>query len=82
MSLEGSAPTIFAGYEPPPENPTRILLAPATTWSFVTMSPRSSITKPEPRAPTFSFWDGVKKVGGTTCVCVSVMTTTPGASLR
>jgi hypothetical protein len=54
-SLEGSAPTIFAGYEPPPENPTRILLARATTWSFVTMSPRSSITKPEPRAPTLSF---------------------------
>ena len=34
MSLEGSTPTIFAGYEPPPENPTRILLALLANWGI------------------------------------------------
>ena len=31
MSLEGSVPTMVAGYEPPPEKPTRMPLDPATT---------------------------------------------------
>jgi hypothetical protein len=37
-------------------------LDPATTWSFVTMSPFESMTKPEPSAPIFSFSEGVKNV--------------------
>ena len=81
-SLEASAPTTVAGYVAPPPKPTRIPDPPATTWSFVRMSPRRSITKPEPSDCTFSVLGGVKKVGATFWVSVAVMTTTPGASRR
>jgi hypothetical protein len=73
---------MVAGYDEPFEKPTRIPVEPRTTWSFVTMSPRRSMTNPEPSAPTFSVEPGVKNVGGICCVCVSVMTTTPGAASR
>ena len=82
MSLDGSAPTILAGYWAPPEKPMRMSVAPWTTWSLVTMSPFSSTTNPEPRAPTFSCPPGVKNVGGTTSVCLSLITTTPGEAVR
>ena len=81
-SVDGSAPTTVAGYEAPPSNPTRIRLVPATTWSLVTTSPRLSITKPEPSELTCCFCAGAKNVGGTCCVCVAVITTTPGAASR
>ena len=81
-SLDGSAPTTVAGYVAPPPKPTRIPDPPATTWSLVRMSPRWSITKPEPSDCTFSVLGGVKKVGATFWVSVAVMTTTPGASRR
>src|SRR6188472_4493040 len=82
MSVVGSAPTTLAGYVPPPLNPTRMSCAPCTTWSFVTMSPLRSTTKPEPSAPTCSVPPGVKKVGGTIWVTVSSISTTAGASAR
>jgi hypothetical protein len=46
------------------------------------MSPCPSTTNPEPSADTRCFVAGVKNVGGTTSVCVAVITTTPGESRR
>jgi hypothetical protein len=55
---------------------------PWTTWSFVTTSPRRSMTNPEPSAPTRFFSGGVNSVGGTFSVCVDVIETTAGAARR
>src|SRR6476620_8717738 len=81
-SVEGSEPTIVAGYEAPLEKPTRIPCAPWMTCSFVTTSPRLSIKKPDPSEPTRSFDGGRKKDPGTVWVLVSVIRTTDGASSR
>ena len=82
ISVVGSVPTIVAGYVAPPLKPTRMFVAPWTTWSLVTMSPLRSTTKPEPSAPTRCLPPGVKNVGGTTSVWVSVMSTTAGDPVR
>ena len=80
MSVDGSVPTTVAGDEAPSLKPMRIAVAPCTTWSFVTMSPSRSITNPDPSAWTCWLCEGANGVAGTFCVCVSVMTTTPGAA--
>jgi hypothetical protein len=79
-SVEGSVPTIVAGYEAPFEKPTRIDCAPCTTCSFVAMSPCLSITnRSRASRPAPSRKEGDP---GTIRVCVSVITTTEGASVR
>jgi hypothetical protein len=64
-SDDGSVPTTVAGYVAPPLKPTRMPLAPATTWSLVTMSsPLRSITKPDPSAFTCCLPGGVNRPAG------------------
>ena len=50
MSVEASVPTSVAFVVVPSWKCTRIEVAPATTWSFVTMWPAVSTTKPDPSA--------------------------------
>src|SRR4029078_12165252 len=55
-SVEGSVPTAEALYVAPFQNWTDTVFALSTTWSFVTMCPESSITKPEPCAVCDCCW--------------------------
>ncbi len=47
-SVSGSIPRVLAANSRPSLKVTFTLVAPETTWRFVTMSPRASITTPEP----------------------------------
>jgi hypothetical protein len=47
-SFVSSTPTTFAGYDVPSRMATDTVLAPATTWALVTITPSALTTNPEP----------------------------------
>jgi hypothetical protein len=55
---------------------------PAITWSFVTTSPRRSMTNPEPSCWTFCRVWGLNGVACVVALAASVTVTTPGATAR
>ncbi len=83
-SVDGSRPTIVAGSRSLFEKLTSTLLAPWTTWKFVTMCPALSMTKPEPSACCVVVCGAPNgSRNGSGCVVtfeVAVTWTTPGAA--
>ena len=78
-SVDGSLPTTVALMSWVSPKRTAMLVAPSTTWLFVRMSPRSSMTKPEPVEVPCS---GIEKPNGEfDCwLTLAWMKATPGLS--